>query len=218
VPAPTRTWSEAESKRLVAAAGVPVLDERLVATAEDAESAAAELGFPVVVKLCGDAIAHKTERGLVRLGLADGDAVQRASGELLAAATPADGDVGLLVAPMVSGNRELIAGMSRDPQFGPTVLVGIGGIFAEALEDVAIRLVPLTAVDAAEMLDELSNQRLLGPFRGEPAVDRDRVAATLVALSNLAEAHPEVVSVDLNPLIVVDGGPVAVDALVEVQA
>jgi acetyl-CoA synthetase (ADP-forming) len=218
VPASTRTWSEAESKRLVADAGVPVLDERLVATSEAAGEAAAELGFPVVVKLCGDAIAHKTERGLVRLNLGDVDSVTRAAGELLAAATPSDGEVGLLVAPMVSGNRELIAGLSRDPQFGPTVLVGIGGIFAEALEDVAIRLVPLTAVDAAEMLDELANQTLLGPFRGEPAVDRELVVTTLVALSNLAQAHPEVVSVDLNPLIVVDGEPVAVDALVEVQA
>jgi acetyl-CoA synthetase (ADP-forming) len=218
VPASTRTWSEAESKRLVADAGVPVLDERLVATSEAAGEAAAELGFPVVVKLCGDAIAHKTERGLVRLNLGDVDSVTRAAGELLAAATPSDGEVGLLVAPMVSGNRELIAGLSRDPQFGPTVLVGIGGIFAEALEDVAIRLVPLTAVDAAEMLDELANQTLLGPFRGEPAVDRELVVTTLVALSNLAQAHPEDVSVDINPLIVVDGEPVAVDALVEVQA
>lgn len=214
----SRTWSEAESKRLVAEAGVPVLDERVVPTAAEAAQAATELGFPVVVKLCGDAIAHKTERGLVRLSLGDPDAVREAGDELLAAARPDDGEVGLLVAPMVHGTRELIAGLSRDPQFGPTVLVGIGGIFAEALEDVAIRLVPLTEVDAAEMLDELAHQKLLGPFRGEPEVDREAVVSTLVALSALAEAHPEIVSVDLNPLIIVDGAPVAVDALVEVQS
>lgn len=196
---------------------MPVLDERVVPTAAEAAQAAADLGFPVVVKLCGDAIAHKTERGLVRLNLDDADAVREAGDELLAAAGPDDGEVGLLVAPMVRGTRELIAGLSRDPQFGPTVLVGIGGILAEALEDVAIRLVPLTEVDAAEMLDELEHQKLLGPFRGEPEVDREVVADTLVALSALAEAHPEIVSVDLNPLIIVDGAPVAVDALVEVQ-
>lgn len=213
----TTTWSEAASKKLVAQAGVAVLHERVVPTPSEAAEAAEALGFPVVVKLCGDAIAHKTERGLVRLSLGDGAAVRAAGDQLLAAATSADGEVGLLVAPMVRGTRELIAGLSHDPQFGPTVLVGIGGIFAEALEDVAIRLAPISQIDAAEMIDELANQKLLGPFRGEPEVDRESLVAVLMALSTLAQEHPEVVSVDLNPLIIVDGKPVAVDALVEVQ-
>src|SRR5690606_29568631 len=110
-----------------------------------------------------------------------------------------------------------IAGLSRDPQFGMTVVVGVGGVLAEAVADVAIRLVPIQPVDAAEMIDDLATQRLLGPFRGEPAVDRDALAAVLLGLSAAAEAHPELVSADLNPLIVVDGRPVAVDALVEIQ-
>jgi acyl-CoA synthetase (NDP forming) len=211
------TLSEAASKLLLAGYGVPVLDERTVDTVDAAVDAAIAIGYPVVVKLCGDAIAHKTERGLVRLGLTDDAAVRTASTELLAAARPDDGPVGLLVAPMVRGARELIAGLVRDPQFGPCVMFGVGGVLAEALGDVAFRLVPLGSLDTGELLDDLSTQALLGPFRGEPAVDRDAVTATLAGLSRLAEDRPDVRSVDLNPLIVVDGKPVAVDALVEID-
>jgi acetyl-CoA synthetase (ADP-forming) len=215
----SRTLSEADSKALLAAHGVPVPDERVVASADDAAAAATELGFPVVAKLCGDAIAHKTERGLVRLRLADAEAVRSAASELLAKATPEDGDVGVLVAPMVQGNRELIAGLHLDPQFGMTVMVGVGGILAEAVHDVAFRLVPLTRVDAEEMLDDLATSSLLGAFRGEAAVQRDKVVDVLVGLAAVAEADPSVVAVDVNPLLVgADGAPVAVDALVEVAA
>src|SRR4051794_32209630 len=112
---PARTLSEADSKTLLAAHGVPFAPERVVSTVDEAVAAAAELGFPVVVKLNGDAIAHKTERGLVRLSLADADATRLAASSLLAAATPEDGTVGLLVAPMLKGNRELIAGLADDP-------------------------------------------------------------------------------------------------------
>ncbi len=210
-----RTLSEADSKQLLAAHGVPFAPERVVATAADAVAAAEELGLPVVVKLNGDAIAHKTERGLVRLGLATAGAVEAAAAELLAAATPDDGEVGLLVAPMLKGNRELIAGLARDPQFGMTVMVGVGGILAEAVADVAVRPVPISPIDAAEMIDSLATQALLGAFRGEPAVDRDALAAVLLGLSAASEADPRIASADLNPLIVVDGAPIAVDALVE---
>jgi acetate---CoA ligase (ADP-forming) subunit beta len=212
----TRTLSEAASKELLAPFGIPFLDERVVADAASAALAAAELGFPVVAKLCGDTIAHKTERGLVRLGLADPTAVGTAASELLAAANPDDGDVTVLVAPMVRASRELIAGVSIDPQFGPAVMVGIGGVLAEALGDVAIRLVPVSRTDAEDMVDDLATQALLGAFRGEPAVDRGAVIDVLLALSAVVTAHPEVRSVDLNPLMIVDGQPIAVDALVEV--
>lgn len=209
------TLSEAESKSLLAAHGVPVLDERQVPTADEAAAAADAIGYPVVAKLCGAGIAHKTERGLVRLGLRDAEAVRTAAADLLAAATPDDGAVEVLVAPMVQGSRELIAGLAHDPQFGMTVMLGVGGVLAEAVADVVFRLVPIERVDAEEMLDDLRSQALLGPVRGEPAVDRDQVVDVLVGLSRAAEADPSLVSVDLNPLIVVDGAPVAVDALVE---
>jgi acetate---CoA ligase (ADP-forming) subunit beta len=215
-PAARTTLSEVDSKALLAGFGLPVLAERLAADPDAAAAAADELGYPVVAKLCGDAIAHKTERGLVRLSLSDHAAVRSAAAELLDAATPDDGDVAVLVAPMVRGTRELIAGLADDPQFGMTVMVGIGGVLAEAVADVAIRLVPIGPVDAFEMIDELATRALLGPFRGEPAVNRERLAEVLVGLSRAAEQTPELVSADLNPLIVVDGAPVAVDALVEV--
>jgi acetyl-CoA synthetase (ADP-forming) len=210
------TLSESESKALVAAHGIPVPDERIAPDALAAVAAADAVGYPVVLKLNGDAIAHKTERGLVRLHLTDAAAVDQAARELLAAATAGDGPVTLLVAPMLRGNRELIAGLHRDPQFGPTVMLGIGGILAEAVADVAFRLVPLSAVDAEDLVDDLETQKLLGEFRGEPAVDRAALVAVLTGLGELAEARPDVVSVDLNPLIVVAGRPIAVDALVEV--
>jgi acetyl-CoA synthetase (ADP-forming) len=213
---PTR--SEADSKAVLAAHGVAFPPERKVATVDDAVAAAGELGFPVVVKLGGDRIAHKTERGLVRLSLGDAGAVHQAAEELLAAARPEDGEVHLLLAPMLRGNRELIAGLHRDEQFGMTVMLGVGGILAEAVADVTFRLVPITPVEAAEMIDDLATQKLLGPFRGEPAVDRSALADVLLGLSRAAEADPTIVAADLNPLLVVDGRPVAVDALVEVAS
>ncbi|CAN0166606.1 unnamed protein product, partial [Phaeothamnion confervicola] len=166
------TLSESSSKQLLRDAGVPLAPEREVATAADAAAAAGELGFPVVVKLCGAAIAHKTERGLVKLRLGDAGAVESASSELLGKATADDGDVSLLVAPMISGNRELIAGLVRDPQFGANVMLGVGGVLAEAVADVVFRPVPVSDVDAQEMIEGLATQKLLGEFRGEAAIDR----------------------------------------------
>ena len=216
----TVTLSEAESRRLVARHGVPVspfvtgttTDEVLAAVDADPD-----LVFPVVAKLCGRAIAHKTERGLVRLRLADADALRAACADLLAAARPDDGAVEVLVSTMVDGNRELIAGLATDPQFGLTVMLGVGGILAEAIRDVTFRLTPIERVDADEMIDDLATQRLLGEFRGEPAVDRAALAQAVEALARVGTEVPGVVSADLNPLIVVEGRPVAVDALLEVE-
>lgn len=211
------TLSEAESKRLLSRHGVPVPAEALVASTEEAVAAAERIGFPVVLKLCGAGIAHKTERGLVKLGLRDGAAVGAAARSLLAAAVPGDGDVGLLVGEMVPGSRELIAGFVRNGEFGPCVMLGIGGILAEAVGDVAFRLAPLEPVDADELIDDLANQALLGPVRGEPAVNRFLLGRILLGLAAVAEADERIRSIDLNPLIVAGGVPVAVDALVELD-
>lgn len=214
---PSRTLSESASKALLREAGVPMADEKEVATAELAALAATEIGFPVVAKLCGDAIAHKTERGLVRLKLGSAQAVNDAAVDLLAAARPEDGPVSVLVAPMVQGNRELIAGIMRDPQFGASVMLGIGGILAEAIADVVFRPAPLDRVTAHEMIADLATQRLLGEFRGEAAVDREKLVDVLVGLGKLASERSDIASIDINPLIVrADGVPIAVDALVEI--
>lgn len=214
----SRTLSEADSKVFLAGFGVPFAPEHLVADPQEAVAAALQVGLPVAAKLCGDQISHKTERGLVRLGLRDADSVHAAVQELFEAARSEDAATGVLIAPMISGTRELIAGLSVDEQFGATVLVGIGGVLAEAIADVAVRIVPITRVDAQEMLEQLESQALLGEFRGEAAVDRSAVEDVLLALSDAAVAHPELVSVDLNPLIIFEGRPVAVDALVEVAS
>ncbi len=212
------TLSESDSKDLLARHGIPFAPEEMVTTPEDAVAAANRLGLPVVAKLCGDNISHKTERGLVRLGLNSEADVRTATGDLLDAARPDDGVSGVLIAPMISGTRELIAGIATDPQFGPTVLLGVGGVLAEAVQDVSVRLVPLSDLDAREMIEDLDSQALLGEFRGEPAVDVEALTAVLTGLSAAAEAGHEghaIASADLNPVIIHRGEPVAVDALVE---
>ena len=212
----TSTLSESDSKLLLATYNIPFAPEKKTGSVGEAVAAAEQLGYPVVVKLGGDNIAHKTERGLVRLRLNNADAVSEAAKSLLAAATTADGDVHLLVAPMISGTRELIAGMLVDPQFGPTVMLGIGGVMAEVIADVAFRPAPVDDAGAASMIDSLRMQGLLGAFRGEPAVNRSQLISTIVGLSRVAMERDDIVSVDVNPLIVRENGDVvAVDALVE---
>ena len=133
---PDSALSEHASKELLARYDIPFAREELVESADAAAAAAARIGYPVAIKLCGDGIAHKTERNLVRLNASDVTAVKIAAAELLALARPEDGEVGLLVAEMVSGSRELIAGLVRDPQLGGCVMLGLGGILTEALGDV----------------------------------------------------------------------------------
>ncbi|MFV1991418.1 MAG: acetate--CoA ligase family protein [Acidimicrobiales bacterium] len=213
---PTRTLSEFDSKALLAPYGIPLLDEQLVSTPAEAATAADEVGFPLVMKLCGDTIAHKTERGLVRLGISSCSQAASTAADLLGAATAEDGEVRVLLAPQLESSREFIVGLHLDAQFGPTVMVGLGGIFAEVFEDVSFRLAPIDLATAEIMLDELQCSALLGEFRGEPAVDRAKMAKLLVGLSRVPADHPEVLAVDLNPVMIANGRPVAVDALVEV--
>jgi succinyl-CoA synthetase beta subunit len=211
------TLSEYESKELLRQAGIPVPRERLVDTPDEAAEAARELGLPVALKLCARSIAHKTERDLVRLGLASPDAVREAARDLLARRGPADVGARLLVGPMVRGRRELIAGLVRDAQFGPCVMLGIGGIFAEALSDVAFAAAPLRPHDADELIGALRLRPILREFRGEPALDRAELARVLEGLAAIGVARPDVRSIDVNPLILCEGRPVVVDALVEIE-
>ena len=213
------TLSEAESRRLVAEHGVAVssfVTGESSAAILAAMNADESLRYPVAAKLCGRRIAHKSERGLVRLGINDQQSLRTHCDDLLAAADPADGVVELLVTSMARGSRELIAGLHNDPQFGLVVMLGVGGVLAEAFKDVTFRLAPITETDAEEMIGDLSAQALLGEFRGEPALHRQGLIDLLLALCEVGAAHREVASVDLNPLILVDGRPLAVDALVEV--
>lgn len=212
------TLSEVESKRLLSAYGAPFADERQVSSPDQAAEAGAALSYPVVAKLCGDGIAHKTERGLVRLGLNDEASLREATSELLAAARPEDGDVTVLIAPQIRGDRELIVGLHRDDQLGMTVMVGIGGVLAEIVADVSFRVTPIKPIDAEEMLDELAAKAIFGSFRGQAEIDRSALIKVLCGLSDCAQSVPGLVSAELNPLIVTQAGDlVAVDALVEMS-
>ena len=209
--------SEFESKRLLASHGVVVSRDRLAQSADEAAAAAAEIGGPVALKLCGPSLAHKSERGLVRLGLDGPEAVRFAAEDLLAAATEDDGEVALLVSEMVAGHRELIAGVVLTEQFGAALMLGLGGVLAEAIGEAVFRLLPASEADCQDMIDDLGIPALLGPLRGEPAVDRDALTAALLGLAEAAGGDG-IEAIDVNPLVIRDGQPVAVDALVVVNS
>jgi acetyl-CoA synthetase (ADP-forming) len=213
----THTLSEHESKQLLADAGIPIPDQRLVSSADDAVGAAEELGYPVVLKLCGRGIAHKTERDLVRLDVGGAEEVRSQAAQLLAQRRPEEGDAGVLVQAMVSGRRELIAGLLRDPQFGPCVMFGLGGVFAEVVRDVAFAVAPLEPHDAEDLIHALRHRKILDAFRGEPEADIAKLAHILEALGRIGEARPDVLSIDVNPLILSGSEPGVVDALVELD-
>ena len=214
----TTTLSEAESKKLLATYGLPVLDERIVKTASAAVEASVAIGYPCVIKLCGDGIAHKTERNLVRLSLGNAGEVDRAAHELLAQANDDDGDVELLLAPMIRATQEFIVGADRTGDFGPVVMVGVGGIFAEVLEDVVFRLLPAEQHELSAMLDDLETQAMLGEFRGEPAVDRSQLVTVINAVGSAMIDRIDIESIDINPVLIANGQAVAVDALVALTA
>ncbi len=205
--------SEFESKQLLAIHGIQVSRDKLALSAEAAVEAAAEIGGSVAVKLCGPSLAHKSERGLVRLGLDSPDGVRSAAEDLLALATEDDGEVALLVSEMVEGHRELIAGVVRTEQFGAALMLGLGGVLAEAVGEAVFRLLPVSEADCQDMIEDLGVSDLLAPLRGEPAVDRDALTTTLLALAQ-AGGEEGIEAIDVNPLVIRDGLPVAVDGLV----
>lgn len=207
---------ERESLALLRAAGLSVTSDIAAADPDDAVAAARTLGTgPVVLKLDALGLAHKSDLGLVRLGLVGDDAVRQAAVDLVATARSHGIEPrGVLVEPMAAPGVELIVGLKRDPQFGPAVMVGLGGILAEVLDDVSIRLAPVDHATALAMLDDLRGRRLLTGVRGRPAADRDAVAALIVALAAIGTQRHDLLEVDLNPVIASPDGALAVDALV----
>ncbi len=201
------------SKQLLKRYGIPVVEEISVPEEEAVVAAARAIGFPVVLKGVGTHLAHKTERGAVALDLADARAVRRAAARMR---RRIGADLkSYLVQPYIRGQRELMAGLIRDPLFGPAVLFGVGGVFTEALDDIVLRLAPLSESEADAMLDSIRAARLLGPMRGEPAADRIALVRILTGLARLAHDHPNIAEIDINPLRVTAQGEVlAVDALI----
>lgn len=203
---------ESDAKALLAAYGIAVPAGGRARDADEAAAIARRIDGPVAVKAVGSHIGHKTERGLVRLDLRGDDAVRSAAASLLAAGEGED--TCLLVERMVSGTREFMIGMKRDPLFGPIILFGVGGVFAEAHKDITLGMPRLEARNIEGMLDGIRASALLGAFRGMPPVDREALAAAIRALERIAAEHPAVTEIDVNPLIIEDASPVAADALV----
>ncbi len=206
------TLSEFESKRLLASYSIPVTREFLVTDRGDLNDAAKEIGYPLALKGCSSEISHKTEHGLVRLDIRDEIELHQAFDDLTARMeTPSPA---VLVQEMVKGDRELLVGLTRDPQFGPCVMFGLGGVFTEVLEDVTFRMAPLTHDDAVQMMRDIRGHRILGPIRNMEPVDLEAMAGVIVNVGRLGLEHPQVNEVDINPLKISGGKPVAVDALV----
>ncbi|GBD23189.1 hypothetical protein HRbin29_00847 [bacterium HR29] len=207
--------TEVEAKSALAEAGIPVVETRLARSREEAQRIAGELGFPVVLKIVSPDIAHKSDVGGVKLNLADAEAVGRAWDEIMAAVRAAEPTArieGVSVQRMAKPGIEVIVGMTTDPQFGPVMMFGLGGIMVEVLKDVAFRLVPLEEKDAAEMIDEIRARPILDGVRGQPGGDIAALRQLLLAVSRFVESHPEVRELDLNPVFVYPDGVVAVDA------
>jgi acetate---CoA ligase (ADP-forming) len=206
-----RHWNEFEAKEMLRAYGVPTCREIIAETVDAAIQAAHTIGYPVAVKGCHANLAHKTERGLVHLDLASETAVTEACESIKKEA----GEAAFLVCEMVYGKREFIAGVHRHPGFPPCVLFGLGGIFAEVLQDKTIRLAPQTSSEALAQVADIRSQALLDAHRGLAAVDRNALADILVKIGQLALDFPQIEAIDLNPILIQDGQPVVVDALFE---
>ncbi len=203
--------SEFDSKRVIQSAGVQITNEELAVTKEEAVEIAQKIGYPVVLKGTGHKATHKTEMGLVKLRLSSDEEVSTAYDEIMSTDAELEG---VLVQEMISGEREFVIGLTRDPQFGPCVMFGLGGIFTEVLNDVSFRVAPLTDFDAEDMISEIKTSKLLEEFRGSPAVDREILKKALIGIGNLGLENDEIKEIDINPVIISGDKPVAVDALV----
>ncbi len=206
--------SEHDSKLVLEKYGIPIGRERLVQSADEAVQAAAEIGYPVVVKACGPEISHKTERELVVVDVRSEEELRFAYDKIMRnlGDTPREG---VLVQEQIAGERELVIGLIRDPQFGPCVMFGLGGIFTEILKDTSFRVAPITEDDALQMMEDIRAKDILGPVRRKSPADRKRLAEALVGLGRIGMEQDHVAEIDVNPLIIAgDGSPVAVDALV----
>jgi len=204
------------SKQILKEYGVPVVPETVASDKYAAVKAAEAYGFPVVLKGLGSELLHKTEMGLVHLNLESADAVMKAVETVSQRA--GDKLEGFLVQPQIQGRREFVAGLFRDKQFGPVIMFGLGGIFTEALSDVAFCIAPISETDALQMVNEIKAKALLGAFRGESAANRDLIVRTLKGLSQIGTEHPEISEIDINPLIITPKGDVwAVDAIMSLS-
>ena len=207
--------NEIEAKQLLGEAGIPVAQTVLATNEEEARTQAKRVGYPVVLKIVSPDIAHKSDVGGVKVGLDDEAEVTAAFAEIIdnaKAAEPEAAITGVAVQHMAPAGTEVIVGMTTDPQFGPVVMFGLGGIMVEVMKDVTFRVVPIEDRDAEQMIDEIKGVAILEGVRGQAAADKKAIKDAILSISRFVEAHPEVQEIDLNPMMVYADGAVAVDA------
>jgi acyl-CoA synthetase (NDP forming) len=213
--------TEVESKQLVAEAGIPVIETKLAKTKAEAISISKKLGFPVVLKIVSPDIIHKSDIGGVKLGLANATQVGKAYTEIMAAAKKANkkADIqGISVQKMARPGVEVIMGMSKDAQFGPVLMFGLGGVFVEVLKDVAFRIVPLNRRDASQMIREIKGYPLLEGYRGQEPANITVLEDLLLKLSDFVDKNPKIKEMDLNPIFAYKDRALAVDARVILES
>lgn len=208
--------SEHQSKTVLTAYGIPTTREKLVQGAREAVAAADAIGYPVVLKACSPHLMHKSEKGCIRFNLDSPRQVQQACHEIT---DTVDGEIdGILVQETIQGRRELTMGLTRDPQFGPCVMLGLGGTATEVFRDAVFRVAPFDRAEALDMTEELRSKAMLGPFRGQEPADLSTICDCLLAMAAIGLKHSEISEIDINPLIIDPQGRVtAVDALVVLQ-
>jgi len=206
-----KALSEYEAKQVLAAYGIPVTRECLAEKRADVEKAAQEIGYPLVMKGCSSEIAHKTEKGLIHTDIRSDAEALKAFDQIKERLNVYSGAV--LIQEMIPGRRELVMGMTRDDQFGPCVMFGLGGIFTEILKDISFRRAPLEKSDALEIMQEIKGHNILGAFRGMEAADVESLADILIQLGKIGLEIDHVQEIDLNPVIIFGKKPIVVDAL-----
>lgn len=212
--------NEVEAKTLMHEAGVPVVQTVLATDASEARRIAGELGYPVALKVVSEDITHKSDVGGVMLDLADADAVTAAYDAIVANSKQAvpDADIeGVAVQNMAPAGTEVIVGMTTDPQFGPVVMFGLGGVMVEVLKDVTFRVLPLEARDVRQMVNDIKGRAILDGVRGAPPADVGAIEAALLKVADFISANPDVRELDLNPMLVHSNGAIAVDARIVIS-
>jgi len=211
------TLSEYESKVILASYQIPVTREIMAESSDEVITAAHEIGYPVVMKGCAPDITHKTEKGLIRTDIRDDREALDTFNDIMAGMNGIKG-AAALVQEMIRGKRELVVGLIRDPQFGPCVMFGLGGIFTEILKDVSFRLAPLEKRDALEMMGEIKAHKILDAIRGMDAVDREILSEMLINVGTIGMENDTIKEIDINPVIISGSRPIAVDALIVLQS
>ena len=206
---------EPEAKEIIRSYGIPTTSFRVAKTPDEAVRYAEEIGYPVVLKVISPDIIHKSDAGGVKVNLKNEDEVTKAYNEILENVKKYKSDAkitGILVQEFCPEGREVIVGMAKDPQFGPALMFGLGGIFVEVLKDVSFRVAPITRYDAEEMIKEIKAYPILQGIRGQPPADIETLIDILLKVSSLVTEHPEIDQLDLNPIFAYPKGAKAVDA------